>query len=527
MPGPPQSPPAVCVLPTLAALTALVLAACGPAEVEAATPPRNVLLVSLDTLRPDHLGTYGYDRDTSPALDAIADGFTVFDDAHTVAPWTAPSLISLMTSLYPDAHEVKGSPDPGLLSDGVVTLAEALQAAGYRTGAFTEGGYAKADFGLGQGFDEYPSNPGDQHGFTSNRRYPSRLAENVDRALRWMGEVRGEPFFCFFQTYEPHSPYQAPLEFVHRYRPNYDEEGEHERLATAVGRWNDSREISDEELVLFQRHLLHCDLRGLPVIDEAKELREESRRRGVSLFHRDIGSTPAMIDWYTDLYDAEIAFLDRELARLWKFLDETGLARDTIVVIVSDHGEGLGEHSEIGHGRNLFEELTRIVYMVRVPGTDHVRRSSAPVSLVDVMPSVLELTGTPAEGLAMQGESFVRHLRGEGGGGAARPLFSHATLKKEHPQHAVRLDGWRLIVDDLSGETELYDLDADPLETTNLSAQEPERVARMMELLAERQRADFEHSARINVGRAEAGLSEEAMFELEALGYIGDEDEEE
>lgn len=499
-----------------------MLTACGGTEVQTAAPRKNVLIVSLDTVRPDHLGFYGYERDTSPALDAFTRDFTVFDNAQTVAPWTAPSLISLMTSLYPDAHEVKASPDPGLLSDDVVTLAEALKAVGYRTGAFTEGGYAKADFGLGQGFDVYPEHPGDADGYTSNRRYPSRLIATIERSISWMGEASTSPFLCFFQTYEPHSPYQAPTEFVQRYIPDYDEEGDHARLAQAVETWNQDHVISDADLRLFQRHLMHCDLRGLPKIDDSGALREQSRVQGVSLFHGDVSSSPGMSEWYTDLYDAEISFADGELGRLWRFLEEGGLAQNTIVILVSDHGEALGEHGDIGHGRSLFDELTRIVFAARVPGLDQVERSDEPVSLVDVMPTVLELLGLPSSGMGLQGQSFARSLVGEVVD-VQRPLFSHATLKKEHPQHSVRQGDWCLIVDDLSGETQLFDLAQDPGQISDVSASHPNQVERLMELLAARAGVDQSVAAKINVGRAETELSDESRAELRALGYIGDE----
>lgn len=507
-------------LPLVGSLLSITLcAACGGGEVQAAAR-KNVLIVALDTLRPDHLGFYGYDRDTSPALDAFAADFTVFDNAHTVAPWTAPSLISLMTSLYPDAHDVKASPDPGLLSDDVLTLAEALKTVGYRTGAFTEGGYAKPDFGLGQGFDTYPGNPGDETGFTSNRRYPSRLAANVDRCLAWMGEASEEPFLCFFQTYEPHSPYQAPTEIVRRYIPDFDEEADHARLAQAVEMWNQEAEVSDADLRLFQRHLMHCDLRGLPKIDDPRALRDQSRVQGISLFHGEVSSSPGMSEWYTDLYDAEISFADGELARLWSFLEQGGLADDTIVILVSDHGEALGEHGDIGHGRSLFNELTRILFAARVPGLEQVDRSAEPVSLVDVMPTVLDLLGVPSAGLGLHGQSFASLLVG-GTGDPQRPLFSHATLKKEHPQHAVRQGDWCLIVDDLSGETELYDLAQDPGETTNVTALHPERTSRMLKLLRSRSGVDKTLAAELNIGRTDTELSDESRAELRALGYIG------
>src|SRR5882672_11694191 len=118
----------------------------------------NLVVIALDTLRPDHLGCYGYARATSPNIDAWAKNATVFETAQSAAPWTAPSLLSLMTSLYPEVHGVVKFPDPGQMNDNVTTLAEMLKKAGYKTAACTDGGYASPFFGLKQGFDYYPLN---------------------------------------------------------------------------------------------------------------------------------------------------------------------------------------------------------------------------------------------------------------------------------------------------------------------------------------------------------------------------------
>ena len=148
-----------------------------------AEKPLNLVMVVLDTLRADHLGLYGYERPTSPHLDALARESFVFERAESAAPWTAPSLISLVTSLYPEVHGVRGFPNPRRMSDDVVTLAEVLKRHGYSTAAFTEGGYAKGDFGLDQGFDSYLAEPG-------RRRVP-RLPSALPESPR--GESRTQP----------------------------------------------------------------------------------------------------------------------------------------------------------------------------------------------------------------------------------------------------------------------------------------------------------------------------------------------
>ena len=217
-------------LAAAACLAALPLVGCGgegPAPGPAEPAAENLLLVVLDTLRPDRLGTYGYERDTSPHLDAFAAEALVFENAQSAAPWTAPALHSLVTGLYPTVHGVKSYPNPGRMSDRVVTLAEVLRERGYRTAAFTEGGFARAQFGLDQGFEVFPENPAFQLFLEGKVLDGERLAKQVDAALAWMREAADEPFFLFFHTYRPHIPWDAPEEGIRRFRPGFDEAADH------------------------------------------------------------------------------------------------------------------------------------------------------------------------------------------------------------------------------------------------------------------------------------------------------------
>ena len=167
------------------------------------------MIVVLDTVRADHLSCYGYPKPTSPNLERFAEQAFVFENAQSVSSWTAPSLISLMTSLYPDAHGVLDYPLPKRLNPKVATLAEILQGRGYATAAFTEGGLRPSRASVwGRGFDTYPAPPGQDHAFST--AFSKKLEANVDRTLVWLEEHRDEPFFLFFQTYEAHSPYRPP-----------------------------------------------------------------------------------------------------------------------------------------------------------------------------------------------------------------------------------------------------------------------------------------------------------------------------
>ncbi len=510
---------------SLVALAALGGCGPGPAEQGEATQQQpNVLLVVIDTLRADRLGIYGYDGGTSPLLDEYARDCFVFEDAQTVAPWTVPALISLMTSLRPDAHAVEVHRKLPRLPDRVDTLAEILSRGGYATAAFTEGGYAKGSFGLDQGFDHFPTHRGDARSYTSNQIHPSRLALNMDRLLGWLEERPAEePFFAFFQTYEVHAPFRAPVEVLRRFAPDYDEESEHAACADALRRWNEGQRPSAAELRLLQRHLLHCGWGGMPEPERTAELVAWAGDQGVVLDRRAMALDPELLAWLDRIYDAEIAYTDQVLQRLWDALEERGRAEDTIVVIVSDHGEGLGQHGDLGHGRLLHDELLRIALLVKVPGDELTpRRITRRVRLIDVAPTVLELLDLSAGGTPLSGESLVPLLRGE----VDEPPASIGHVEAWGAYaHSVRAGDWKLLVDHTRNTTSLFDVAADPGELVDLAQGHPEVVARLEAVLDERREQDQQLREQFGAGEDAAVIDDATQQDLEGLGYTGSDDE--
>lgn len=501
--------------------------------VEASKRPRNVLIIALDTLRADHLGCYGYERPTSPHLDAFArDGF-VFENAQSAAPWTTPSLISLMTSLYPDVHQVRDWPSPGRLSPHVTTLAAILKKHGFDTAAFTEGVYAKAQFGLDQGFDYFPPKPGaaatDPSGFESE----SRIAPNVDRTLEWIRARGARRFFAFFHTYEVHSPYRAPAELVGPFRPGYDEAGEHERIASILTEWNRSGTITREEgELLASRALLmsnRSSWRMLPHVDKPLELRKKLDEYGLAT--KDLSRRPEVQALARDLYDAGIVSADREIDRLLVGLRELGLEDDTLVVIVSDHGEGLGEHGQMEHGNVLQEEVLHVVLMMRVPGHalapepgQGPKRVANLVELVDVAPTVLDVLGLDPRRFAFQGRSLVPAMRPGRSELVERPTFSHARSYewKREFLYSIRTGAWRLNLDLSTQAVSLYDLAHDPREEVDVAAREPDVVARLRALLLAQHERDLALRKTLASDALRSDLDPETLEELQHLGYAGD-----
>lgn len=344
----------------------------------------NLVLVSLDTLRADHLSLYGYSRETSPEMAAIARDALVFDRALASATWTLPSTATLLTGLLPVQHALHTPGDR--LAEGASPLAERLAAAGYRTAAFTDGGFLSHEFGLGGGFDRY-----DTTGLSLER--PKDAAETLGPAAAWAVRHGGAgPFFLFVQTYETHQPY------VNR-------DG-------------------------FADPFLDPDYRG-GIGDRIRIAPRELHPSGADLAR------------VTALYDGEVARLDHFLGRFWSALRQAGLDRTTALIVTSDHGEELMEHGDLEHAfGKVFDPHVRVPLVVRLPGGTQGRRIAVPVSGIDVAPTLLHLAGLRAEGLP--GRSLLEvsgAAEGRPGRGGRAVVVHGRALAPEVEEERIRLEG--------------------------------------------------------------------------------------
>ncbi|MGD9403340.1 MAG: sulfatase, partial [bacterium] len=322
--------------------------------------PLNVIVVGIDTLRPDHLGCYGYDRATSPNIDAFAAGGVLFENCVSQAPWTAPSFATVFSSLYPSQH---GSMDVhSKIRGSVPTLATLLREHGYATGAVINAPALKPEFGLSRGFDFYDMTPLD-----------GRIGDGTTRdVLAWIDENSDGPFFMFAHYFDPHIPYGPP--------PGYDDlfhKGYEGRIRNPF----DMEGFSKARERLFE---------------EMKELTAD--------------------DWaeIVNLYDGEIVFVDEAFGALMKGLEERGLIRNTIVILLSDHGEEFFEHGGFEHGHTLYDELIRVPLIISLPGrVMQGTRIRNQVRLLDVTPTVFGLLGLepPAH---FEGVSLAPYLEGQG-----------------------------------------------------------------------------------------------------------------
>ncbi len=383
----------------------------------------SVILISLDTVRADRVGLYGYARPTTPALDAFAAGAVTFDAAIAASPWTLPSHSSMLTSLHPHNH---GSVVPTRrLRESATTLAEVLLDRGYATAAFTGSGYVSAKFGLAQGFETFVE---------MRHRHTKSI---FTRALEWIAKRSDRPFFLFVHTYEPHSPYLDG------------------RFAVAA----EAGQIGES-----------FDRKDLEAMREGRWEPSPEEKRYIS-----------------DLYDGDIRSTDDALSGLLRGLQERGLLDRSIVVITSDHGEEMFERSvrrSAAHGHSLYEELIRVPLIVRhPPAFAGGRRVAAPAALVDIPRTIVGALGIPwpdrTDGLDL------RDLLAPGGEAGREVVLSEA-LRSGIQKRSLRGERFKFIapLDPAAGAPELFDLSADPREESNLSGERTDLSDRYARLAA-------------------------------------------
>jgi len=395
----------------------------------AASPPANLLLVTIDTLRADHLHAYGYAIDT-PATDALARSGVVIEDATVHAPQTRPSHASLMSGRYPYEHRIRDNFSPRL-DPSTPTLATLLQARGYDTAAFVGSVVLTASSGLDRGFAVY-DDPFSAASPSATRNEERRAEEVVSSALAWLKKERTHPFFAWVHLYDPHAPYEPP----DRYRKLY------------AGR----------------------------------------------------------------LYDGEVAYADAQLGRLLGFLERQGLQGRTLVVVTSDHGEGLGDHGEEEHMMFLYDSTLRVPLLLSWPGVLPAgARIGGQFRSVDVLPTVLDLLGLPTP--PVSGASRAAALR-EGRRIPDNDSYAESLYGSIHfgyaPLRALRAEGWKYV---RAPRSELYDLKADPGEGKNLLDGRGQVAERMRERL---RRHDTAVAGAAPVLAPDAGT----MERMAALGYV-------
>lgn len=416
----------------------------------------NIILITADTTRADHLSPYGYSRDTSPNLSKVAASGEVFDQAYAVASWTLPSHASLFTGNLPSKH---GASYTYLwLDSSQLTLAEILKSHGYRTAGFAGGPLLSATFNMAQGFDYYSDCLDFAAGiqnlvlirvlkrvlhlslwWADGQRDGTELTDSV---LSWLkNQDRDTRFFLFINYFDPHDPYHPPPGYDRFSDPTY-----HGQMNGRVISLRANRETGERSVFENGRYI---------------PLNNDDYRKLIAL------------------YDGEILYMDHNMGRLFDYLKASGLADNTLLIITADHGETIGEHKLLDHGHTLYQEQIRIPLILAGPGIPPGKRAPGVIRNIDVLPTLMEFLGWPVPG-PVQGVSFVNYLQG---GDDNRQILSEIN---EDPATRVRTFRRRLIAVgnpmwkylwSSTGGNELYHLPEDPGETTNLfGEQRPEAV---------------------------------------------------
>jgi arylsulfatase A-like enzyme len=422
---------------SLQSITKLMLVVCIAALLSCGeeAPKLNVIIIGVDTLRPDHLGCYGYGRETSSGIDRFAAGGVLCENAISQSPWTLPSFATVFTSLYPTQHGamvVKSR-----MRQSFPTLATILRNTGYATGAVINAPALKPANGVDRGFDHYHMTPLD-----------GRNADGTTRdALKWIDTLGDRPFFMFVHYFDPHLSYSPPAPYDQHFDPGYE------------GRIGDS-----------------FDLEGF------------SRVRDVMFEELKVLSAA---DWnhIVSLYDGEIAFTDKAIDDLLKGLKDRELRDNTLIVFLSDHGEEFYEHGGFEHGHSLYNELIRVPLMFSLPGVlPEGVRLSRQVRLLDVAPTVLDILGMESP-LHFEGVSLKPLLEGTGMPTVRDGcLLPHSIAYSEAIMHGPEIKSvsaypMKLVHHMATGQEMVFDLEDDPEEMRNLVGSEPDISAGLDETL--------------------------------------------
>lgn len=451
-------------------LALVVPTACGR---DGPVPPKAVILIAVDTLRADRVAHDRSHRVTSPSVDAQARRGRVFTRAYATAPWTLPSFASIFTGRLPSGHGVRVVLDAdrerragsnpeirgvfGKLAPSVPTLPEILATEGVTTTAIVQNPILSPAFRLDRGFETYDYEAGDN--------IDSRRADEVvDRALDWIDLHRreGKRLFLFVHFFDPHLNYDAPEPFRGTFT---------EGIASS----------------------LDVPVRG----------RDSIQRRISEL-------SPADKELIEAAYDEEVRFVDRELGRFFEALEARGMWDESLVVLTSDHGEEFFEHGGFEHGHDVFDEVVRVPLIVWGPGVGSGTEST-PVSIADIAPTILDAWDVPPPH-GMFGMSLWPFLA-EREALAGRPVFAEATLYGAERKTVIEWP-YKLIVEPDLGSEWLFDLEADPAETTNLLEARPD-VARSL-----RKRLALLSSEGVDAAREDDTLTPEITEKLRALGYV-------
>jgi arylsulfatase A-like enzyme len=454
-------------------------------------PP--VIVILVDTLRRDHLQSYGYPKPTSPRLEEFSKDALLFLESTTTGNMTIPSVATLFTGMYPSEHEVIWAIRD--LPEDSRTIGETFHQAGYRTGAFVGNPVVRPELGFGRGFDFFYPTPPPR--WIHDRKTALELlsirlthegtathgSQLVDQTLRWLAEPSHRPPFVYLHTFEPHSPYDPGGRHADPFLP-------------------------PNTMKLPKYPPMIWDYKG---DDRWASFEDTERRPQVSEHDRQI---------MVGLYDGEIHLTDHLMGRLFDGLREIGLFDEAIIVFLSDHGEEFDEHGGWFHGLTVYEEMTGMPLLVKLPrNSGGGLRTDLSVDMVDVLPTLCGLVRSEAPEKCTGEDHSKRILEIAAGGNPSRIPTNFV----ERPPHlyALRMGRWKILQRTVFDKTthRLYDLIADPGESENAAYTYPDTMAMMRTLLGDLiRRVTPSGGLAVDVEREK--LDPETERVLKSLGYI-------
>ncbi len=440
---------------------------------------RSIVLITIDTLRADHVSAYGYARTTSPKLDAFLERGTRFRHAFAPASSTAPSHTSMLTGLYPSFHSVGVQNGNHVLSEQTETLAEICSRAGMTTAAIVSNPVLGSFLRLDQGFDHYDD---DLQAAERNRGIADQIGKDaVDKAIAMLDEIRDRPFFLWLHLQDPHGPYEPPRE---------------------VGDWG----VPDGGRAL-EVGVDDVGYDRIPAYQKLGELRN--------------------LDAYVDRYDREIRYLDDELDRLLTHIGDAGLLKTTLVAITADHGESMGEEGfYFAHSHSVALDQVHVPLGFVGPNVDEGRVIDRPVSGIDLFATLLDFSGLDVPA-GSPSRTLVPFLSGEPDPDPQRAIFTECVT-----QRGIVLDGRylrRTVIDltaqpapSVAGGTDWRRIELGQELTTLDGEAVGTGAARLESVLAAFHTEAVKSSQALDAVRQGAELSEEDIDRLRRLGYTHD-----
>ncbi len=439
---------------------------------------KNVLLISLDTLRADHVGCYGYPRETSPNIDLLARDSAVFLNTFATSSWTLPSHVSLMTSLNCINHQVYNNDQK--IDPSILTLADVMRENDYFNGAITGGAFVKGSFGFNKGFDSYR--------VAGNIISPDSAHKICRASLNWIRKHKDRNFFLFVHTYQIHTPYESPAPYNEYFLAD---DAEYKR-------------IRQHKFRFYQEN------RYSPVTDKFKQN-------------------------IIDLYDAGILYTDAVLIKtLVDELKALGIYDNTMIILLSDHGEEFYEHKGWAHSHSLYNEIIKVPLIIKFFASEHAGvKTKKYARLIDVMPTILDTVNIAYPDQYSDGKSLLDLVNGRNTGDGERIFlaeFSTDPIDRMIPRKiAINQGRNKLIMNDEYDpqnlayfsspppkieKFEIYDLEADPQEKTNFALSAPNLTRQLLRFMEIHFIQKCEWSAIKNDNK------DEIREQLRALGYI-------